>query len=113
MKEDRTLFARLLVVSRSRPDINFEEAVGKHELSVVPRSMFAADGQMLHRQAKSTLMTILESLPDTTGANEHPNSRVDILELHSLMEWQKSRQWTSQNGWRVAVNLHNISQPVS
>jgi hypothetical protein len=33
---------------------------------------------MLHCQAKSILMTILESLPDTTGANEHPNSPVDI-----------------------------------
>ena len=67
LKEDRSLFARLLLVAKSRPDINLEEAVGQHELSVVPRSLFAADGQMLHCPAKSILMTILADLPILVG----------------------------------------------
>ena len=62
LKEDRNLFARLVVVAKSRPHINFDEAVGKYKLSVVPRSLFAADGQMLHCSVKSNLVTILESL---------------------------------------------------
>ena len=69
LKEDRSLFARLLLVSKSRPEINLEDAVGRHELSVVPRSMFAADGEMLHCHTKSNLMAILESLPDSTDNN--------------------------------------------
>jgi hypothetical protein len=71
LKEDRNIFARLLLVSKSRPEINLEEAVGCHELSVVPRSMFAADGEMLHCHTKSNLMAILESLPHSidTGAD--------------------------------------------
>ena len=60
--EDRSLFARLLVVYQSQPDMNLQEAVGKHEFSIVPRSLFGADGLMLHSSTKSTLMHILEEL---------------------------------------------------
>ncbi|MGH0128235.1 UNVERIFIED_CONTAM: hypothetical protein FKN15_033791 [Acipenser sinensis] len=77
LKEDRNLFARMLLVSKSRPEINLEETVERHELSVVPRSMFAAYGAMLHSQVKSSLMAILEKLPkgedtvpDTNGHAE-------------------------------------------
>jgi len=57
LTEDRNLFARLVVVAKSRPHINCDEAVGKYELLVVPRSLFAVDGQMLHCSMKSNLMT--------------------------------------------------------
>ena len=63
LKEDHKLFTRMLLVSKSRPNINLEETIGRHELSVVPRSMFAADGTMLHCHVKSNLMAILEKLP--------------------------------------------------
>ena len=69
LKEDRSLSVRLLMVSKSRPEINLEDAVGRHELSFVLRSMFAADGEMLHCHTKSNLMAILESLPDSTDNN--------------------------------------------
>ena len=74
LKEDRSLFARLLLVFKSRPEINLEDAVGRDELSVVPRSMFAADGEMLHCDTKSNLMAILESLPDSTDNNANLES---------------------------------------
>lgn len=63
LQEDRSLFARMLLISKSRREVNLREIVAKYELSVVPRSMFAADGTMLHCSAKSTLMTVLEQLP--------------------------------------------------
>ena len=37
-----------------------------YELSVEPRSLFAADGQMLHCSTKSNLVTVLENLPKGT-----------------------------------------------
>ena len=55
------LFARLLVVCQSRPEINLEEVISKYEFSVVPRALFAADGIMLHCSAKSNLLGILIS----------------------------------------------------
>lgn len=46
LKEDRCLFAQMMVICKSRPEIDIKEAVGVHQFSVVPRSMFAADGNM-------------------------------------------------------------------
>ena len=63
LKEDRKLFSRMLRVSKSTPDINLQKTVSKYELSVVPRSMFAAYGTMLHCNMKSRLMALLENLP--------------------------------------------------
>jgi hypothetical protein len=59
LQEDRSLFGRMLVISKSRQEINLKETVGKYELSVVPRAMFAADGTMFHCSSKSSLMDIL------------------------------------------------------
>ena len=44
LKEDRSLFARMLVVCKSRPEVNLKESIGKHEFPAVRRSVFAADG---------------------------------------------------------------------
>ena len=41
-----------------------------YEFSVVPRSMFAADDNMLHCSAKSALMSILEKLPSDRSVEQ-------------------------------------------
>lgn len=46
LKEDRSLFARMLIVARSRPEIDLQQAIGKYEFSAVPRSLFAPDGTL-------------------------------------------------------------------
>ena len=48
----------------SGPGIDMKETVGQYEFSIVPRSLFAADGTMLHCASKSKLMSILEKLDD-------------------------------------------------
>ena len=59
---DQSLFARLLLVSRSQRHVDLANILGQYELSVVPRSMFAYDGTMNLCSAKSKLMTILKSV---------------------------------------------------
>ena len=81
LKEDRKLFTRMLLVSKSRPNINLEETVGRHELSVVPRSMFAADGVMLRCHMKSSLMVILENLPKSGESEPYRDSESDQSHL--------------------------------
>lgn len=68
LKEDRSLFARMCLVAKSRPEIDLKEAIGQYEFNLVPRSMFAADGSMLHCPSKSVLMNILEKLNSTPHA---------------------------------------------
>ena len=59
LKEDRSLFAHLMMVSKSRPDIDIKEAIGLYEFTV-PRALFDSDGIMMHCSCKSMLMHILE-----------------------------------------------------
>ena len=54
LKEDRSLFARVMMVSKSRPDVDIKEAIGLYEFTVVPRSLLASDGTMMHCSCKST-----------------------------------------------------------
>ena len=105
LKEDRSLFARLIAVCKSRPEINIKEVIGQYEFSVAPRSLFAPDGTMLHCSAESALMTILVKLDGkseqrtTTGpqisANEsvnmEPSSQMRVAVVNAMTELQPLR----------------------
>ena len=51
LKGEGWLFAG--VATNCRPDMHLQECFSNFELSIVPRSLFAADGTMLHCSAKS------------------------------------------------------------
>ena len=59
LRADRALFGRMIIIARSRRDINLQEVIGTYELSVITRSLFAADGTILHCHQKSALADIL------------------------------------------------------
>ena len=63
LKEDRTNFAGMLVVARSRPGVDLKSAIGQHEFTSLPRSLFAVTCELLPSTDKSKLMGILENLP--------------------------------------------------
>lgn len=44
LKEDSSLFARMAIVARSRPEIDIATDVEKFEFSCVSHSLFAHDG---------------------------------------------------------------------
>ena len=67
LQKDWNLFARMMVICKSRPEIDIKEAVRTYEFRVVPRLMFAANKTMLHCPAKSALRHILEKLPSSTN----------------------------------------------
>ena len=105
LKEDRSLFARLMMICKSRPEVDIKEAIALYEFSVVPRSLFAPDGTMLHCSCKSALMHILEKLTgesssEVTRQTSSPNAEVQfkvaivdgMAEIQSLdkPEWIKT-----------------------
>ena len=66
----------------ARPEINLKDAIGQDEFAVVPRSMFAADGYMLHCSMKSSLLGILENLPEnSTIISDEVNVSTNVVEL--------------------------------
>jgi hypothetical protein len=71
LSTDRSLFARLLIITRSQRDLNCEDILGKYEMSSVPRSMFAYDGTMNMCTSKSKLVAILTSLNDNSPDECH------------------------------------------
>ena len=44
--EERKLMNRLLVASRTRPDVDLQFCLGKYEFSVTPPSLFSPDGSL-------------------------------------------------------------------
>ena len=61
-QEDFGVKGRPMFVCSSlcRPEINLQEAIGTYKFSLMPRSLFATDGEMLHCLTKSTLVTFIE-----------------------------------------------------
>ena len=74
LQEDRNLFARLMMVAKSRPEIDIKQAIEQHEFSVVPRSLFANDGTMFHCSMKSALMSILEKTGESLDTSRTDDS---------------------------------------
>lgn len=67
LQEDKNQLRHMMVTCRSRPEINIQEACGTYELTVVQRSMFSTEEEMLHCPAKrALLLSILEKLPVNT-----------------------------------------------
>ena len=62
IKEERGLLQRLLVISRSRPELNLKDCIGKYEFGVVPRSLFASDGSLLLAYDKAKILHHLDNL---------------------------------------------------
>ena len=62
LREDRSLMNGMPLVARSRSDIKIEDEISVHELSCIPRSLFASDGSMLTSMDKSKLSHILRDL---------------------------------------------------
>ena len=83
VQEDRSLFARTMMVCQTRPEINVQEAVGMYEFTVVLRALFAADGSMLHCPNKSSLMSLLEKEKPVSNepvARQVTQHKVEILD---------------------------------
>ena len=47
IKEERGLLERLIVISRSRTQLDLKECIGTYEFGAVPGSLFASDGTVL------------------------------------------------------------------
>ena len=74
LKDDRSLFARMLIVARSCPEINLKEGIGQHEFTSLPRALFTVSGELLPSTDKSKLMAILEELPNKIGGDQQPEN---------------------------------------
>ena len=68
LKEDWGLFARMLIVGRSRQENELKGNLLNYEFSVVLRALFFSDGSRYHCSKKSDLIKILEAIPPKEGS---------------------------------------------
>lgn len=89
LKEDRSLFARLMMICKNRPDIDIKEAIGLYEFTVVVMSLFAGDGTMMHCSCKSTLMHIpKKQSTESSTSSDVPSSDVKVAIVNGTGEVQ-------------------------
>lgn len=105
LKDDRSLFARMLIVARSRPEINSKDAIGQYEFTALPRALFAMDGTLLPCTDKSKVMGILEDLPKkSTGTGQQPEDvnperttpppkKVTVIDGMAVVQAMGKPQW--------------------
>ena len=91
LKDDRALFARMLIVVRSRPEINLKESIGQHEFTSLPRVLFSVSGALLPATDKSKLMAILEELPNQKKPDHHHNLWRERRLVSGLVSFQINR----------------------
>lgn len=63
MKEEKQLYARMLFVSKTRPELCPEKVIGEYEFTRIPPSNFLADGSMILTKNNESLITLIMKLP--------------------------------------------------
>lgn len=69
LKQNRSLFARLVTAAKSQPKIDMKQATRNFQMSAVSHSLFAACGSLLPATDKTKLLHILEELPGARANN--------------------------------------------
>ena len=62
LKEERGLVTKLLVLSRTQPNIDLTALFKEHEFTITPQALFASDGTPHHMTDKSALLKAVEVL---------------------------------------------------
>ena len=62
IKIKEQLLQRFIVATRSRPDLDLKECIGKYKCCLIPRSLFALDGSLLLAYDKAKVLNHLEAL---------------------------------------------------
>lgn len=91
LKQDRDLFHRFIIASRSRPDLDMKEWIPKFEFGDVCRPLFACDGNMLLASDKSKIVTKLESQAKDVPATECDGC-YDVIILDGMALLHKVRK---------------------
>ena len=117
IKEERTFLNRLLVVSRTRTDIDLPSMLGKYEFLVTPPSLFASDGTLHLEKKKSVLADKLRLLQHDT-CNEcfnvrNESKKVIIIDGMAIVNKIDIKKSNIDNCLTFAINFVNIIQRLS
>ena len=85
IKQERKLLPKLLVVAKSRPEVDVRDAIGEYEFNNTPPSNLHPDGSMIMLPGKSHVVHLVTDLPlplnIDTATPEEDNTTAPILVL--------------------------------
>lgn len=89
MKKEKQLYARLLFISKARPELCPEQVIGEYEFTSIPPSNFLPDGSMITTKSNDTLIKLIMNLPildDEANSEFQPSSDDDSVAIVNAME---------------------------
>ena len=112
IKEERKLLNRLLIVSRTRPDLDLPKELGKFEFSVTPPSIFASDGTLNHEKKKSHISVQLQNYQQPSeeqeGIQMSDARKVIIFDAMTIVNKIDIKKSDIKNCLEFASNFMNI-----
>lgn len=62
LKEEKLLYSRMVIISKTRPELCPEKVIGKYELTNIPPSNFSPDGTMIVAKSNETLIDVINEI---------------------------------------------------
>lgn len=100
VRKEKQLYARMLAISRTRPELCPNKVIGEYEFTNFPPSNFLSDGTMITAKYKTnvTLIGLLKKLPIRSHSNmqelktEKSITIIDAMDILNLVKKRKPMQ---------------------
>lgn len=67
LKEEKLLYSRMLIISRTRPELCPEKVIGEYELTNIPPSNFSPDGAMIVAKSNEALIDVINEMQELSS----------------------------------------------
>lgn len=67
LREEKLLYSRMIIISRTRPELCPEKVIGEYELTNVPPSNFEPDGTMVVAKSNEALIDLISEIEVPTA----------------------------------------------
>lgn len=79
MKKEKQLYARMLAISRTRPELCPDKVIGDFEFTNIPPSNFLPDGSMITAKSNEKLLTLIQQMPKSLTDIHEPSNEQDLV----------------------------------
>lgn len=120
LRKEKQLYARMLAISKSRPELCPEKVIGEYEFTSIPLSNFLSDGTIIIAKANETLINLMKKMPQilpntSLQLNKDAGSIIFVngMELLNHIKKRKPMKNASELAMIFVSELHKISEKYS
>lgn len=92
LKEEKLLYSRMTILSKTRPELCPEKVIGDYELTNIPPSNYSPDGAMIVAMSNETLIDLINAMQMSSIAiqYEHSENRTVIIDGMNILDLLKT-----------------------